>query len=189
MNPWDDGEDPGGNALTAAVRARDVDAVRDALAQGFHPDAPEAVDAYGRSPLQLAVADVQDVGDALVRVLLDGGAHPDGNAHSEGTPLETAAFYGEASVIELLVRYGADTARPGFEGAPLAVARRERQNDAVLMLCALGVPRAEWPLEVSEDDVREFWTAWSAHEATRRERHHHAAGEPGGEGRTDAVDF
>lgn len=149
------------NPLTEAVRARDMWSANRALHRGFHPDAEDAVDDYGSSPLQLSIAADADAG--LIGLLLLAGANANGNPHSEGTPLETAAFYGECDAIFNLVRAGARITFQGFEGTPMEVAEREGHREAVLMLCALGAPKAEWPAHVSEEDVADFVASWERH--------------------------
>ena len=126
-------------------------------ADGFHPlglaaffKRPQAVRALldlgadprlasrpaGFTPLHSAVAD--DTGAAakeIVRMLLDAGADPNAQSAAGGTPLHTAAFTGDATMIRLLLAAGASPAIEDTKGrTPLDVARERSQTEAAALL-------------------------------------------------------
>ena len=95
----------GFTALHLAVFGRQGDAARALLEQGADVEAlsegsiahvrPLGTAAFVRSP-------------ALVRLLLDAGADPNGRAGDGSTPLHTTAASGDLELVELLVERGAD---------------------------------------------------------------------------------
>ena len=90
----------------------------------------------GFTPLHSAVAD--DAGDdvkELVRMLLDAGADPNARSATDGTPLHTAAFTGNISVLETLLAAGGDASAPDKKGnSPLDVARERGHPEAAALL-------------------------------------------------------
>ncbi|QID16205.1 ankyrin repeat domain-containing protein [Nitrogeniibacter mangrovi] len=100
-------------AMLAAARARDWDAVLARLKDGADPN---VVDAQRRGGvLALAAADGRA---ELVRKLLAAGADPDRRGEAGFTPLGVAALRGHAAVVRLLLRHGADPDKRGADGAP-----------------------------------------------------------------------
>ena len=91
----------------------------------------------GFTPLHSAVADdtsSTDVDD-LVKMLLDAGADPNAASASGGTPLHTAGFTGNITVVHALLDAGADpnaTDRKGF--TPLDHAREKGHSEAAALL-------------------------------------------------------
>lgn len=115
-------------------------------------------------PLQQAIAAVEFVGEGLVRWLLEAGDSPDGTSQCEGTPLMTAALYGQVSTILLLSEFGANFNAP----EPLQIAEREGHEDAILTLCALGAPQEHWPQWVTMEDAKDYVEKWKATAAAVR---------------------
>jgi hypothetical protein len=89
-------------SFIGAVRSGNVAEVRQMLAQGADPNAPEGVNNW--TPLLHAVHKNQ-VGS--VAALLDGHADPNRAANGE-TPLMMAAGYGYTPIVRLLLARGAD---------------------------------------------------------------------------------
>ncbi|HOZ25786.1 MAG TPA: ankyrin repeat domain-containing protein [Hyphomonadaceae bacterium] len=150
-----DDADEIGNVLTSAVKSQNIDRVRAALESGAQPDDPEALDNNNMSPLCQAIGDAQDVGWKIVHLLIEAGASPNGFPEADKTPLETAAFYGESELARVLVLLGADINARGGEGTPLEVALRERQDDAALVLLALGALGRELAPGITDADIQE----------------------------------
>jgi ankyrin repeat protein len=90
----------------------------------------------GFTPLHSAVAD--DAGQVtkdLVRMLLDAGADPNAKSASGGTPVHTAAFTGNISVLRMLLDAGGDASARDKKGhSPLDVARERGNTEAAAML-------------------------------------------------------
>jgi ankyrin repeat protein len=82
--------------------------------------------------LHSAVADDaggRDIG--IVRALLEAGAPVNAKSGSGGTPLHTAAFLGDAEVVELLLARGADPRIANDEGKTPIDLARERGHAAL----------------------------------------------------------
>ena|SRR5947209_5625682 len=90
------------SSFIGAVRSGNVAEVRQLLAQGADPNAPEGVNHW--TPLMHAVHKNQ-LGS--VAALLDGHADPN-RAVNGGTPLMMAAGYGYTPIVRLLLARGAD---------------------------------------------------------------------------------
>ncbi|HEX7191738.1 MAG TPA: ankyrin repeat domain-containing protein, partial [Thermoanaerobaculia bacterium] len=90
------------SSLIGAVRDGNVTEVRQLLARGADPNAPEGVNDW--TPLMHAVHKNQ-LGS--VAALLDGHADPN-RAVNGGTPLMMAAGYGYTPIVRLLLARGAD---------------------------------------------------------------------------------
>lgn len=137
--------------------ARDPSSVNALGADGFHPlglaaffKRPAAVRVLldlgadprigtrpaGFTPLHSAVAD--DAGPAakeIVRMLLDAGADPNARSASDGTPLHTAAFIGDAEITRLLLAAGGDPDLKNDKGlTPLDLARERGNSEAAALL-------------------------------------------------------
>ena len=149
-------------AVGDAARIRELGARDPAQLDAFGPDGfhplglaaffkrPEAVRALldlgadvhlasrpaGFTPLHSAVAD--DTGAAakeIVRMLLDAGADPNARSASGGTPLHTAAFTGDVTMIRLLLAAGASPVVEDDKGrTPLDLARERDQSEAAAVL-------------------------------------------------------
>ncbi len=83
-----------------------------------NPDSGADVDRPSRNatrvaPLHSAVASGSV---ALVKLLLEHGAHPDGAEFLEATPLHSAAGHGNREMVELLLVAGADRGRKTKDG-------------------------------------------------------------------------
>lgn len=65
----------------------------------------------------------------VAQVLLDAGARPDDTDINRNRPLYAAACAGNAGVVEILLKAGANPAAPGKSGeSPLQCARRKKRN-------------------------------------------------------------
>lgn len=147
----------GDAARIRELGARDPGQVDAFGPDGFHPlglaaffKRPEAVRALldlgadvhlasrpaGFTPLHSAVAD--DTGAAakeIVRMLLDAGADPNARSASGGTPLHTAAFTGDVTMIRLLLAAGASPMVEDDRGrTPLDLARERDMTEAAAVL-------------------------------------------------------
>jgi ankyrin repeat protein len=118
-----DDSDPTAIALVQAIRKGDTASLSQLLQQ--HPGLVSEQVHSTRTPLHVA-ADWPGYfpnGPAVVRVLLEAGADPDGGVareSSDETPLHWAASSDDADVAEALIDGGADIERPGGSiGTPL----------------------------------------------------------------------
>lgn len=150
---YDDVDEQVGNELTFAVKSQNFERVRAALAQGLHPDDPEAWDDYETTPLCQAIGDIQDAGWGIGRLLIKAGASVNGVEGASRTPLETAAFYGEGEFACELVRLGAEIDGQGGEGTPLEIALHESQDHTAVMLLAMGASGRELATDISDEDI------------------------------------
>jgi ankyrin repeat protein len=127
------GED-GFHPLGLAAFFKRPDAVRALLDLGADPHL--ASRPAGFSPLHSAVAD--DTGQApkeIVRMLIDAGADPNARSATGGTPLHTAAFTGDVTMVRLLLAAGASSAVEDERGrTPLDLARERGQSEAAALL-------------------------------------------------------
>lgn len=145
-----EGETAQNRAVADAVRAKDADALRRALANGGSIMTPIVTkNGHGATtPLGWAAA----LGDVeSCRVLLDAGADPNDGGR-DGPPLIDAVRAGRREVVRLLLNRGADPtrARPGEEDyTPLDAARMAGRDEMVAMLKAAGAqePEATDPFE------------------------------------------
>jgi ankyrin repeat protein len=115
------------------------DAVRVLLEHGADP-APASRNQGAFTPLHSAVAN--DAGPsvlAIVRALLDAGAPVNARSGSGGTPLHTAAFTGDAEVVELLLARGADPRIPSNDGKTPIDLARDRGHTALAERMERGV--------------------------------------------------
>ena len=91
----------------------------------------------GFTPLHSAVADdtsSTDVDD-LVKILLAAGADPNAKSASGGTPLHTAGFTGNATVLRMLLEAGGDANATDGQGlTPLDRAREKGHSEAAALL-------------------------------------------------------
>ena len=149
-----EGERAANRAVADAVRAKDVGALRRALADGGSPAATiVTMNGHGATtPLGWAAArgDVESC-----RVLLDAGADPDDGGR-DGPPLIGAVRGDRREVVRLLLDRGADPARPDPRDAayaPLDAARIAGRDDIAAMLKEAGVgePEAAEPFEPGAD--------------------------------------
>jgi uncharacterized protein len=125
-------------ALEAALRAGDLDAVRDVFAG--EPGFPNVNDPLTWTPL-LSLA-ISWSAPALVRELLDAGASPNYEA-TDGFPAVYAALSSNRAdrheLIELLLERGADPDARGFNDyTPLHVAVQQRDERAMRLLLTHG---------------------------------------------------
>ncbi len=177
-----DDSDPIAIGLVQAIRAGDTAAIADLLRD--HPGLESEQIHGSRSPLHV-VADWPGYfpnGPAVVRLLLEAGADPDGGvgpASDDETPLQWAASSDDSEVAEALIDGGADIERRvGSIGSPLQnavgygcwnVARllvqRGAQVQTLWEAAALGlIARVEELLATSpapapEDITEAFWQA------------------------------
>ena len=135
------------SSFVGAVREGDVVAVKQMLARGADPNAPEGVNDW--TPLLHAIHKVQA---ASVGALLDGGADPN-RAVNGLTPLMMAAEYGYTPIVRLLLARGANPALRDLDGmtavdyALIGATDIDRftffqcQDDTVRALLAANAPR------------------------------------------------
>lgn len=134
-------------SFIGAVRSGDVAEVRQMLAHGADPNAPEGVNDW--TPLLHAVHKNQ-LGS--VAALLEGHADPN-RAVNGGTPLMWAAGYGYTPIVRLLLAHGADPRLRDLDGetavdwAVAGMIDLDRltffscQDDTVRALVAANAPR------------------------------------------------
>ena len=80
----------------------------------------------------------------MVRILLDGGANPNGGPRASAEPLLAAVANGEALSVQMLLDAGADPDPPSLDGAT-----------------ARGAAKFDGPLSAPKaDEVREIVKAW-----------------------------
>jgi microcompartment protein CcmK/EutM len=139
------------SSLTGAAREGDVTAVRQMLARGADPNAPDGVNDW--TPLMHAIHKNQ-LGS--VQALLDGGADPNRAVNGE-TPLMMAAGYGYTSIVRLLLSRGANPRQLNGDGetavdyAIVGTADIDRftffrcDDDTVRALVAANAPRTVRP--------------------------------------------
>lgn len=112
--------------LSAAVRAGSVEAARLLIDAGANPDRP---DKGGKTPLILAVLGAHD---ALLELLLERGAAPDGRNSKDGTTaLMWAANTGRKSFVKLLMERGANAALAAQDGWTAGEAARMAGHDDI----------------------------------------------------------
>lgn len=105
--------------------------VRLLLDRGADP-AMAARNANAFTPLHAAVATdagPRDIG--IVNALLEAGAQMNARSGEGGTPLHTAAFTGDAEVVELLLARGADPRIAGKDGKTAIDIARQRGHAAL----------------------------------------------------------
>ncbi len=177
-----DDSDPVAVALVQAIRTGDTATLRRLLQD--HPGLAREQVHDTRTPLHVA-ADWPGYfpnGPAVVRLLLEAGADPDGEVTPESpdeTPLHWAASSDDADVAEALIDGGADIERPGGSiGTPLQnavgygcwnVARLLVQRGARVstlweaaalgMMARVGEFLAATPAPGPEDITEAFWQA------------------------------
>ena len=148
--------------LLEAVRAGDVQRVRELLEAGANPNAR---DKDGLTPLHWAASE----GHAdIVKILLEHGADPNTKIKYGWTPLHYASREGHADVVKLLLEHGADPNTKKDDGlTPLHVAAFSGHADVVKLLLEHGAdPNARnylgWtPLDVAEGQVRDVLERWT----------------------------
>jgi len=119
--------DDGFHPLGLAAFFKRPDAVRALLDVGADPHL--ASRPGGFTALHSAVAD--DTGGAakeIVRMLLDAGADPNARSASGGTPLHTAAFTGDLTMVRTLLAAGASPPVEDERGRTALDLARERSN-------------------------------------------------------------
>jgi hypothetical protein len=133
--------------LAAAIRAGDLTAIRDVLAE--HPglaSAPLGARLGTRTALHVA-ADWPGYfpnGPQVVRLLVEAGADPDARCSGDETALHWAASSDDADVAEALIDAGADVDAPdGSIGTPLANAVGYCCWNVAALLVARGATVAE----------------------------------------------
>ncbi|MGZ4811077.1 MAG: ankyrin repeat domain-containing protein [Thermoanaerobaculia bacterium] len=140
---------PEGSPLVGAARTGDVAMVRQLLARGADPNAPDGVNDW--TPLLHAIHKAQP---ATIAALLDGGADVNRASPSGETPLMMAAGYGYSGIVKMLLSRGADPSRRDHHGetaldyALAGMSDVDRftffscQNDTVALLANRGVQPA-----------------------------------------------
>ncbi len=120
--------DPRVQGLFKAVAAGDVPAVAELVAAGVELNAGNDL-GWGHTALQTAVFDGQT---AIIQLLLDGGADPNGVGYEGTPPLHVASH---RAIAEALLRAGADPNRAHERVTPLAraVARNLPEVAAALL--------------------------------------------------------
>ena len=146
--------------LSAAVAKGNEALARLLLARGARAD-DAGVDEQGRpAPSALHYA-AQARQPALVKLLLEKGAHPDARSPWGATPLHEAARRGSAEVVELLIKAGASPGAEDERGrTPLHTAAEGADDLAgAAYLCAIGTSLDQrdkdgrTPLAVAEADA------------------------------------
>ena len=187
MNP-----SSGAAALVAAIHAGDVDVVRRLVAEDPELVAGPLGGPFGTRTALHVVADWPGYfanGPEIVRVLLAGGADPNGRRPGDETPLHWAASSDDADVAAALLDGGADIEAPdGSIGSPLdnaigyacwhvadLLAARGARIDRLWHAAALGrLDRLEQLLDgapPSPDEVSQaFWHACAAGQRRAAER-------------------
>ena len=125
-------------SLHEAVREGQLDRVRELLASGVDPSAP---DEAGTLPLLAAVTAPQRTRAKIVNELVQAGTPLDATDDDGRTALHLAAAENEIDVVEALVNAGASTELRDREGhSPLVAACGNGQWAAAQVLLKLGVP-------------------------------------------------
>lgn len=147
------------NLLMAAAEANAPDLVTRALDLGL---APSDRDTSGRSALEYAVNASRDRPEptAVVQTLVDHGVDLNGVTMAFGGPLFTAASYGEAEVVKILVAAGANADQQDHRGYTAlfhaALAGKAETVEALLALGADPYLRAKDGRTVAEE-TRSQW--------------------------------
>lgn len=89
----------------------------------------------GFTPITIAA---QEGHDAVITVLLDGGAAIDGSPNAGPTPVYLAAQNDHVTAAELLLARGADPDDGGTEGPPVVIAGARSNDGVVVVLSAAG---------------------------------------------------
>ncbi|OWU86043.1 hypothetical protein ATO6_04020 [Oceanicola sp. 22II-s10i] len=119
--------------LHYAALTGDIPMLQGLLTAGADPDAQ---DAYGSTPLSVAVTFDKD---AAVAALLAGGADPDAVEAQGSTPLHLAAFFGRRAAAEALIASGADIHLRNGEGSTaFDIAAQPAALDAVALATISG---------------------------------------------------
>lgn len=129
------------NRVLIEMSKGEVDAVKRDIQAGLSPNAMVEISTNNSNPqrieseslLTVAVAMCQQqIAEDLVRW----GASPNGGkADDRGSPLSTAAAFGEADVADFLIKHGADVNHPDIMGdTPLEAAIDQHQAPTVLVL-------------------------------------------------------
>lgn len=102
--------------LVSAIHDNDHRRVYDALND---PDCdPNYRDNDNTTPLMTACYLDEDVGYAIIEMLLIAGADPNATReHNERSPIHIATCHGELEVVKLLVEHGADLSLKDYQGA------------------------------------------------------------------------
>jgi len=130
-------------AVTGADREASIVAAKKLLDAGADVNPVFENDGRGTLPLRYALEYVYSQWDAkhenraaLIKMLLDAGADPNGLSYGE-TPLHGAAQFGDAEITKMLLGAGADKTAKNDDGkTPFDIAR-ERSNFKVMALLAV----------------------------------------------------
>jgi len=118
-------------ALQLAARAAEPEIVDILLSHGANVHA----DGWGMLPIDWVAMSKSPRAAETARVLLQGGANPDGAGPERGCPLADAAFRGNREVMEVLLAYGADpNLRRGVGSPPLAWAAGRAEPEVIELL-------------------------------------------------------
>jgi ankyrin repeat protein len=130
---------PEAEAFFKAVRTNDVQAIADAVNNGFNPD---DLNAHGETGLMMAARMNLPRSAAA---LLSGGAGPKKRSGAfNRLPIEEAVHYGSAGAVEILARGGGYVAGPLFEGKSLLrLAVEKNMGDVVRALLKAGADSNE----------------------------------------------
>ena len=115
----------------------------------------------GQTPLHMAAIAIRN-NQALIRLLLDHGANINsGVGSNSGTPLEQAAYYGDADIGRFLIENGADVnARNGYGGTALHMAEKFGRTRYIEVLLE---NHADVNAKRKNGDTPLHWAAYNGH--------------------------
>ena len=125
----------GWTALFDATMSAVLEPAKILIAAGADVNAKRA---SGAGPLFIACtfAAEDDSGTALVRLLLEAKADPDGDAAKDKVPLHEAAAKGRRSFVELLLQHGADVNAGSYRTAYEYADENDHEDVKMLLLAA-----------------------------------------------------